>query len=162
LETFGSFLRPHKQFLGLDSTSPFELPDVDNDGSSSPWPGHTDVEYNGKDRWLIQRNVTSSSRVRQHEIIWDQNSMLVDGDEDTDAGKGSGKGFLDALRPGDSIAVVARALVCIFLPSVVLSDTTLFCLVSRLGEQSSCCFSGDFLFCVEIVLKVDIWSSIQY
>jgi hypothetical protein len=151
LETFGSFFQPNKQFLGLDSISPFQLPHPD-DRSSSPWPGHTDVEYDGNDRWLIQRNVTSSSQVRQHEIIWDQNSMLADGDEDADVGKGCGKGFLDALRPGDSIAVVARALVCIFLPSVVFSDITLFRLVSRLGQQSSCCFSGDFLFCIEIVI----------
>ncbi|XP_006456293.1 hypothetical protein AGABI2DRAFT_195472 [Agaricus bisporus var. bisporus H97] len=64
---------------------------------------------NRKKRWLVQMNVQASRHVRRHDIMWYPNSPHeLEYDEKT--GSGRGFGFVDALRAGDRIALVARAL----------------------------------------------------
>lgn len=71
---------------------------------------------NGKQTWLIQRNVRASSEVRHHRIIWEDTDVETSsgGDEDPDTGCGRGTGFVRSLSGGDRIALIVRALVIFF------------------------------------------------
>jgi hypothetical protein len=74
-------------------------------------------------RWLVQMNVQASRHIKRHDVIWTRESEAearFNGDpseEDPapeynkETGSGRGKGFVQTLRAGDRISLVARALV---------------------------------------------------
>ena len=68
---------------------------------------------NGKQTWLIQRNVRASSDIAQHTITWIAIDACGDGEEDFNMGCGRGAGFVRSLIAGDRVAIMARALVSI-------------------------------------------------
>ncbi|KAJ7068632.1 hypothetical protein C8F01DRAFT_617435 [Mycena amicta] len=78
-------------------TSQFEVPISDADSQS---------------RWLVQKNFTSSRQYRTHVVTWDAGPIAEDDehkDIDERLGAGIGRGFIELLVPGDTIAVMVRA-----------------------------------------------------
>jgi len=67
-------------------------------------------ETTRKTRWHVQRNVNTSSQERVHVIEWDVGDEWVkESEEDPESGRGSGKGYIDALHDGDRLCLFARA-----------------------------------------------------
>ena len=68
--------------------------------------------------WLIQKNVQASSVPRIHVCIWDREGLLNPEEEAQvelkGRGQGLGEGFVESLREGDRVAIVARAQVSLF------------------------------------------------
>ncbi|KAF8992156.1 hypothetical protein BDQ17DRAFT_1254220 [Cyathus striatus] len=60
-------------------------------------------------RWEVQRNVHASRSRRLHEVIWTPGTLHKENPPTVD-GKGAGAGFIESLRPGDCICIMARAL----------------------------------------------------
>lgn len=75
-----------------------------------PGAGHMEAEAEGQTKWHVQSNVTATHQVKTHEVIWQHG--VIEEEATAFNGKGSGEGFLGALRPGDRIAIIARAMVC--------------------------------------------------
>jgi hypothetical protein len=92
---------------------------------------------NRNKRWLVQMNVQASRHIRRHDITWHANSPPHTAEYDDKTGSGRGLGFVDSLRAGDRIALVARALASLSLS--LYSHITHSALVSRLGEQYQEC-----------------------
>ncbi|KAJ6522855.1 hypothetical protein B0H19DRAFT_1202261 [Mycena capillaripes] len=66
-----------------------------------------DADANDGTRWALQQNFCGSREYRQHVVSW---AITADGSRtDTNAGAGAGGGFVASLRPGDGVAVIARA-----------------------------------------------------
>ncbi|TFK66479.1 hypothetical protein BDN72DRAFT_146317 [Pluteus cervinus] len=63
-------------------------------------------KYKPVDSWVIQRNKRADHKYRRHEIVWTQGCNF---EWDGTVGGGTGEGFVDALRPGDKITIVAHA-----------------------------------------------------
>ncbi|CAK5263164.1 unnamed protein product, partial [Mycena citricolor] len=59
-------------------------------------------------RWLLQKNFSASSDIREHSVIWSSKELPV-GSPQLDTGAGNGEGFVQKLRHGDCIVVYARA-----------------------------------------------------
>ncbi|TFK63503.1 hypothetical protein BDN72DRAFT_775817 [Pluteus cervinus] len=56
--------------------------------------------------WVIQRNKRADSQYRSYEIVWTKDT---DFGWDPMVGRGSGRGFVQTLRPGDRIGILACA-----------------------------------------------------
>ena len=117
-------LRPNETSLvqtrspDLSDIGPFEL----RDNSIFQERNLVEVAAHGTKRWVVQRNLVASSTVREYRVVWkDDDCETLEGKELLE-GCGCGTGFLDALRPGDRIAVVARAKVRDQLPHRLTSD----------------------------------------
>ncbi|TFK32369.1 hypothetical protein BDQ12DRAFT_638797, partial [Crucibulum laeve] len=68
------------------------------------------------DVWQIQRNVRASNTPRNHEVVWgddERDNEHIEGfayrEVDDETGRGKGAGFINALLPGDRIAIIVRA-----------------------------------------------------
>ncbi|CAK5275132.1 unnamed protein product [Mycena citricolor] len=59
-------------------------------------------------RWLLQKNFCGSSDIREHSIIWSSAESPAESPW-LETGAGDGDGFVQKLRHGDCIAVLARA-----------------------------------------------------
>ncbi|KUI60496.1 hypothetical protein VP1G_07687 [Cytospora mali] len=64
------------------------------------------VESNGRVTWLVHHNITARREWRNYRVDWEANELIEMRDPPA---MGDGEGFLDALRPGDKIALWARA-----------------------------------------------------
>lgn len=106
-------LGPAEVFLQEIEDGPLDWSFEDND-SDSLGTGFTLVEVDGRKRWHIQRNVHVSLELKDHEVVWterDGGPARNELEVNDDTGTGNGWGFVRALRAGDRIAVLARALV---------------------------------------------------
>lgn len=73
-----------------------------------------EVSVSEHTRWHVQNNVTSSSTVKDHRVIWTPDDPAPDEPARVDPWKGhihSQKQFLELLQPGDRIGLFARAMV---------------------------------------------------
>ncbi len=65
------------------------------------------------DVWEVQRNRRADRQGRAYEVVWGAhagaNALLSEDEYSLMTGSKMGVGFVDALRPGDRIAVLARA-----------------------------------------------------
>ncbi|KAJ6534410.1 hypothetical protein B0H19DRAFT_1383539 [Mycena capillaripes] len=75
-----------------------------------------DADADAGTRWALQWNFCGSPEDREHVVSWvavadDTANTEIDGSVNVKAetGAGDGEGFVASLRPGDSIAVIARA-----------------------------------------------------
>ena len=58
--------------------------------------------------WHLQSNIRASAKEALHKVVWtDMDDLKVNSQIET--GSGDGRGFVRLLRPGDKIAVIARA-----------------------------------------------------
>ena len=73
--------------------------------------------------WTVQHNLVAVAQAREHEVEWwdddtddddNNNGDEAENDKDDETGKGSGRGFVKALRPGDKVGVLVRAMVSDF------------------------------------------------
>ncbi|TFK18850.1 hypothetical protein FA15DRAFT_709496 [Coprinopsis marcescibilis] len=69
--------------------------------------------YTNSDTWALQKNIRASSSEHLHEIVWDRDDPSPCSASPTEfsevTGSGLGQGFVRELRPGDNIAVLAKA-----------------------------------------------------
>ncbi|KAL0959988.1 hypothetical protein HGRIS_011645 [Hohenbuehelia grisea] len=73
--------------------------------------GLSELQFNGKSRWDLQRNRHAFGDRQEHVVTWFKStnhdealtSVLLT------RGSGPGIGFVDALREGDQVAIIARA-----------------------------------------------------
>ncbi|TFK60616.1 hypothetical protein BDN72DRAFT_904817 [Pluteus cervinus] len=63
-------------------------------------------KYKPVGSWVIQRNMRADGEYREYEIVWTKESNF---EWDGTVGCGTGKGFVEALEPGDKIGIIARA-----------------------------------------------------
>ncbi|TFK60617.1 hypothetical protein BDN72DRAFT_828816 [Pluteus cervinus] len=56
--------------------------------------------------WVIQRNKRADVEYRRHEVVWTKESNF---EWDGSVGCGTGKGFVESLKFGDKIGIIARA-----------------------------------------------------
>ncbi|KAI9069986.1 hypothetical protein FKP32DRAFT_1663116 [Trametes sanguinea] len=59
--------------------------------------------------WLVQRNRVAVKDFAHYRIEWAPGPRLVDPEEAAEDGHGTGEGFVEALRPGDRVALWMRA-----------------------------------------------------
>ncbi|KAF2087634.1 hypothetical protein K490DRAFT_65464 [Saccharata proteae CBS 121410] len=89
-----------------DMTAPTRIvPDPETEAPRFRRHGWAFVEHNGRQGWKIQHNVTARPHYRVHEVEWNVNKPM-----DPIEGTGDGDGFVETLKPGDRIAVYARAM----------------------------------------------------
>jgi len=66
----------------------------------------------GTRRWHLQSNLHASSEVKRHEVVWTDMDVF-DEQAEIDAtaqGRGTGRGFVSTISPGDRVGVIARTL----------------------------------------------------
>ncbi|KAJ6480593.1 hypothetical protein C8R47DRAFT_1218782 [Mycena vitilis] len=56
-------------------------------------------------RWPVQKNFCASNESREHVLTWNAGAVA----SQSDTGSGDGEGFVERLKAGDRIAVIARA-----------------------------------------------------
>ncbi|KAG8156553.1 hypothetical protein KVR01_013657 [Diaporthe batatas] len=64
------------------------------------------VEHGGRSTWLVHHNITASRAWKDYRVDWVAGEPT---EIDVPGAVGDGEGFLDALMPGDKIALWARA-----------------------------------------------------
>jgi hypothetical protein len=79
---------------------------VTKDGEN--WPGKGWKVVPGSQK-LLQRNVQARRNFKVHELVWELGTEGKKWDRETGAGRGVG--FVEALKPGDRVAVLAHAVV---------------------------------------------------
>jgi hypothetical protein len=101
----------HRRFVDSDPTKPFILQDDDL--------AMIDAEQDGTPpetrRWHVQSNVTASRAWKEHTIIWtEEEKPASEQHYDVFKGRvGRGHEVVQALEPGDRLAVIAKAQVCV-------------------------------------------------
>ncbi|KAJ7610740.1 hypothetical protein DFH06DRAFT_1016401, partial [Mycena polygramma] len=73
--------------------------------STTRYDPKLEVEGGDKCRWPLQRNFCASSESRAHVITWNSGAVA----SESITGAGHGEGFVERLRSGDQIGVIARA-----------------------------------------------------
>ncbi|KAJ3575024.1 hypothetical protein NP233_g1367 [Leucocoprinus birnbaumii] len=110
--------------LGAPGSSPSAVSSSSSDSTSLPVTEY--AEYSEllspyklrTKRWLVQMNAQASRHIRTHTVTWSRSTSfntsgdggLNEEEYDEKTGSGRGLGFVEALRAGDRIALVARAL----------------------------------------------------
>ncbi|KAF2965035.1 hypothetical protein GQX73_g8542 [Xylaria multiplex] len=88
------------------------------------------VENDGTVTWKVHKNITASSEYRHYRVDW---VAGIPTEVDDPGAMGDGQGFLALLRPGDVVALWARAEVCLAKHRSVLWVEQLTFISNKLG-----------------------------
>ncbi|KAF9496883.1 hypothetical protein BDN71DRAFT_1547683 [Pleurotus eryngii] len=72
---------------------------------------YSEISVNGNQRFHVQNNMHVSRNYDIHEIEWTEDGSGEDNDRGGHGGtgRGAGRGFVKALRPGDKVSLIAMA-----------------------------------------------------